>query len=160
MVTLSPSTATKEGPLAPQTVRQLDRREKAAKALQQNGWTLLYTGLTSKRASVTLLDPSESLQISLQIPTGDESQDWDLWLEACQQQLSLPMRQWLESQGVEHASLSRRTGAATGGEQTLKLSNMLQVARWLQEPISQIEQLAEESGSQVVLHLAGLGPNS
>ena len=141
-------------------VRQLDRREQATKALQRNGWTLLYTGLTSHRASVTLLDPSESLQISLQIPIGDESEDWNLWLEACQRQLSQPLRQWLEAQGVEQATLSRLSGVGSSGEQSLKLSNMVQVARWLQEPIGQIEQLADESGSQLVLHLAGLGPNS
>lgn len=160
MVTLSPSTAAREEEQAPQMVRQLDRREQATKALQRNGWTLLYTGLTSHRASVTLLDPSESLQISLQIPIGDESEDWNLWLEACQRHLSQPLRQWLEAQGVEQATLSRLSGVGSSGEQSLKLSNMLQVARWLQEPIGQIEQLADESGSQLVLHLAGLGPNS
>ena len=141
-------------------VRQLDRREKATKALQRNGWMLLYTGLTSQRASVTLLDPSESLQISLQIPIVDECEDWNLWLEACQSQLSQPLSQWLEAQGVEQSTPNRLSGVGSGGEQPMKLSNMLQVARWLQEPIGQIEQLADESGSQLVLHLAGLGPNS
>ena len=160
MATFFPATESRNGQHVPRTIRQLDRRERAAKALQQNGWTLLYTGLAGNRASVTLLDPSESLQISLQIPTNDDSQDWDLWLEACQRQLSLPLRQWLESHGVERATLSRITGSESGAEQQLKLSNMLQVARWLQGPIGQIEQLADESGSQLVLHLAGLGPNS
>ena len=42
----------------------------------------------------------------------------------------------------------------------MKLSSMLQVARWLQGPIQDIEALAEASGGQLVLHLAGLGPNS
>jgi len=37
---------------------------------------------------------------------------------------------------------------------------MLQVARWLQGPIQEIEQLARDHHSQLVLHLAGLGPNS
>ena len=160
MVTLSASTAAREEEQAPQMVRQLDRREQATKALQRNGWTLLYTGLTSHRASVTLLDPSESLQISLQIPTGETAQDWELWLEACNRQLSVPLRQWLESQGIEKSTLSRLTGNHPSGQDALKLSNMLQVARWLQGPIDQIEQLAEQNQCQVVLHLAGLGPNS
>ena len=38
--------------------------------------------------------------------------------------------------------------------------DMLQVARRLQRSIEAIETLAEANGSQLVLHLAGLGPNS
>ncbi len=135
MVTLSPSTAAREEEQAPQMVRQLDRREQATKALQRNDWTPLYTGLTSHRASVTLLDPSESLQISLQIPIGDESEDWNLWLEACQRRR---IKGGTIPEAVEHGS----GGPLASGS------------------IGQIEQLADESGSQLVLHLAGLGPNS
>lgn len=135
-------------------------RDQASQPLLSSGWKLLYSGLTPSRASVTLLDPSESLQISLQIPIGEEAEDWDLWLEACNRQLSVPLRRWLESQGIEQATLSRLTGAESNGQDTLKISNMLQVARWLQGPIEAIEELAEVHGSQLVLHLAGLGANS
>ena len=142
------------------TIERLALREQAAQPLLNSGWALLYSGLTPSRASVTLLDPSESLQISLQIPIGEVDEDWDLWLEACNRQLSAPLRQWLESQGIEQTTLSRLTGAEQGGEEPLKISNMLQVARWLQSPIEAIEALAESNGSQLVLHLAGLGTNS
>ncbi|QNJ14416.1 hypothetical protein SynA18461_01775 [Synechococcus sp. A18-46.1] len=142
------------------TMERLALREQAAQPLLNSGWTLLYSGLTPLRASVTLLDPSESLQISLQIPIGEVDKDWDLWLEACNRQLSAPLRQWLESQGIEQTTLSRLTGAEQGGEEPLKISNMLQMARWLQSPIEAIEALAESNGSQLVLHLAGLGTNS
>ena len=142
------------------TMERLALREQAAQPLLNSGWTLLYSGLTPLRASVTLLDPSESLQISLQIPIGEVDKDWDLWLEACNRQLSAPLRQWLESQGIEQTTLSRLTGAEQGGQEPLKISNMLQVARWLQSPIEAIEALAESNGSQLVLHLAGLGTNS
>jgi hypothetical protein len=142
------------------TMQRLALRDQASQPLLNSGWTLLYSGLTPSRASVTLLDPSESLQISLQIPTGETADDWDLWLEACNRQLSVPLRQWLESQGIEQTTLSRLTGAEQGGQEPLKISNMLQVARWLQSPIEAIEALAESNGSQLVLHLAGLGTNS
>ena len=142
------------------TLERLALREQAAQPLLESGWTLLYSGLTPSRASVTLLDPSESLQISLQIPTGETAEDWELWLEACNRQLSVPLRQWLESQGIEQSTLSRLTGNQPTGQDALKISNMLQVARWLQSSIEAIETLAEANGSQLVLHLAGLGPNS
>ena len=141
-------------------MERLALREEAAQPLLKSGWTLLYSGLTPSRASVTLLDPSESLQISLQIPTGETAEDWELWLEACNRQLSVPLQQWLESQGIEQSTLSRLTGNHPSGQDALKISNMLQVARWLQNPIEAIETLAETNGSQLVLHLAGLGPNS
>ena len=102
----------------------------------------------------------KACRISLQIPTGETAQDWELWLEACNRQLSVPLRQWLESQGIEKSTLSRLTGAESVGQEPLKISNMLQVARWLQSPIEAIEALAESNGSQLVLHLAGLGTNS
>lgn len=141
-------------------MERLALREQAAQPLLESGWTLLYSGLTPSRASATLLDPSESLQISLQIPTGETADDWELWLEACNRQLSVPLRQWLESQGIEKSTLSRLTGNHPSGQEALKISNMLQVARWLQSSIEAIETLAEANGSQLVLHLAGLGPNS
>ena len=72
----------------------------------------------------------------------------------------MPLRQWLESQGIEQSTLSRLTGNHPSDQDALKISNMLQVARWLQNPIEAIETLAETNGSQLVLHLAGLGPNS
>lgn len=78
---------------------------------------------------MTLLDPSESRHFSLQIPIGEEAEDWDLWLEDCNQQPSVPLRRWLESQGIEQATLSRLTGAESNGQDALKISNMLQVAR-------------------------------
>ena len=141
-------------------MQQLVLRDQASQPFLNSGWTLLYSRLTPSRACVTLLDPSESLQISLQIPTSETADDWDLWLEACNQQLSVPLRQWLESQGIEQTTLSRLTGAEPGGQEPLRISNMLQVARWLQSPIEAIETLAEANGAQLVLHLAGLGPNS
>ncbi|AII44896.1 hypothetical protein KR49_00230 [Synechococcus sp. KORDI-49] len=160
MVTLStPAFAPPEN-LASRSMERLALREQATESLRNNGWRLLYTGLTPLRASVTLLDPSESLQISLQIPLTDDVEDWDLWIEACNRQLSVPLRQWLEEQGVEQSTLSRMSGSSNGTAEPLRLSNMLQVARWLQGPIDQIEQLAEQNQCQVVLHLAGLGPNS
>ncbi len=109
--------------------------------------------------TTTLLDPSESLQISLQIPVHHD-EDWNLWLEACHQQLSAPLRDWLQSLGVERSRLSRSVARSVGWITPLDLSTMLQVARWLQGPIQEIEQLARDHHSQLVLHLAGLGPNS
>jgi len=159
LVSLSHPPALNEA-CGPITHERLALRDQASQPLLNNGWILLYTGLTDDRASVTLLDPSESLQISLQIPLGDTSPDWDLLLEACHRQLSLPLRDWLASQGIEGTSLSRLTGAVSSGDEPLKLSNMLQVARWLEGPIQDIESMAEASGCQLVLHLAGLGPNS
>ena len=106
------------------------------------------------------MEPSESLQISPQIPTGEEAEDWDLWLEAFNWQLSVPLRRWLESQGIEQSNFSRLTGAESNGQDALKISKMLQVARWLQSQIEAIEELEEANGSQLVLHLAGLGANS
>ena len=141
-------------------MERLALREEAAQPLLKSGWTLLYSGLIPSRASVTLLDPSESLQINLQIPTGETAEDWELWLEACNRQLSVPLRQWLESQGIEQSTLRRLTGNHPSGQDALKISNMLQVAHWLQNPIEAIETLAETNGSQLVLHLAGLGPSS
>ena len=141
-------------------MERLALREQAAQPLLESGWTLLYSGLTPSRASVTLLNPSESLQISLQIPTGETAEDWELWLEACNRQLSVPLGQSLESQGIEQSTLSCLTGNHPSDQDALKISNMLQVARWLQNPIEAIETLAETNGSQLVLHLGGLGPNS
>jgi hypothetical protein len=37
---------------------------------------------------------------------------------------------------------------------------MVLVARWLEGPIAAIEDLARNSGAQLVLHLAGHGPLS
>lgn len=142
----------------------LNAREEATRSLVANGWQRLYSGLTPHRASVTLLDPSESLQISLQIPVdadGEAQGDWDLWIEACQRQLSLPLRTWLEEQGIERSTLRRLSGTERNElEEPLDLKAMLQVAHWLQGPIETIEKLAKANSSQLVLHLAGLGPNS
>ena len=149
-----------EPAITAESVEMLALRDQATQTLVNSGWTLLYSGLTPLRASITLLDPSESLQISLQIPLAEHDQDWDLWLEACNRQLSVPLRRWLESQGIEQATLSRLTGAESNGQDALKISNMLQVARWLQGPIEAIDEMAEVHGSQLVLHLAGLGANS
>ena len=149
-----------EPAITAESVEMLALRDQATQTLVNSGWTLLYSGLTPLRASITLLDPSESLQISLQIPLAEHDQDWDLWLEACRTQLSAPLRRWLEDQGIEQATLTRLTGTTAPGLEPLKLSNMLQVSRWLQGPINEIERLAESRGGQLVLHLAGLGPNS
>jgi len=155
---------TVDQPSAGELMPWLDTREEATRSLVDNGWQRLYSAITPRRASVTLLDPSESLQISLQIPVdsdSDASGDWDLWIEACHKQLSLPLRTWLEEQGLERSTLSRLSGTErTQGEEPLDLKTMLQVARWLQGPIETIEQLAKANNSQLVLHLAGLGLNS
>ena len=83
MVTLStPAFAPPEN-LDNRSMERLALREQATESLRNNGWRLLYKGVTPLRASVTLLDPSESLQISLQIPLTDDVEDWDLWIEAC-----------------------------------------------------------------------------
>jgi len=37
---------------------------------------------------------------------------------------------------------------------------MLDVARWLEGPISEIERMALKAESQLVLQIAGTGPNS
>lgn len=138
----------------------LDLRDQATRALIGQGWQLLYSGSTPCRVTATLLDPSESLQISLQIPVQGEDADWSLWLEACHRQLSAPLRDWLQSHGVERSTLSLLNGLEERSTETFDLAAMLQVARWLQEPIQEIEQLAAAHQSQLVLHLAGLGPNS
>jgi hypothetical protein len=137
----------------------LDLRDQAARTLIGQGWQLLYSGSTPQRVTTTLLDPSESIQISLQIPDHHDD-DWNLWLEACHHQLSAPLRDWLQSLGVEQGTLSRLSGLENRVNHALDLSAMLQVARWLQGPIQEIEQLARDHNSQLVLHLAGLGPNS
>ncbi|QEY31326.1 hypothetical protein EVJ50_02745 [Synechococcus sp. RSCCF101] len=117
-------------------VSVLQLRDMAAAPFISQGWSRLYAISTSERISVTLLDPSERLQLTLQLPLAGDSTDWDLWLEACEG--ALP--------------------AAMG--QPLRLSDMVDVARWLQGPIRQIEEVALASGAQVVLHMAGLGPGS
>lgn len=152
-------------PQAPERlIPWLQAREEATRSLVDHGWQRLYSALTPHRASVTLLDPSESLQISLQIPLEDgedDGADWDLWIEACNRQLSIPLRLWLEEQGVERMTLCRLSGTSDPSmAQPLDLKAMLQVARWLQDPIATIEAIAKAHGSQLVLHLAGLGPNS
>ena len=50
-------------------------RDQASQSLLTSGWKLLYSGLTPSKACVTLLYPSESLQITLQIPTGEEPEE-------------------------------------------------------------------------------------
>lgn len=141
----------------------LNAREEATRSLVDHGWQRLYSSITAHRASITLLDPSESLQISLQIPLEQDegvAADWDLWIEACNSQLSIPLRLWLEEQGVERTTLCRLSGVADASmAQPLDLKAMLQVARWLENPIAAIEAIAKLHDSQLVLHLAGLGPN-
>ena len=57
MVTLStPAFAPPEN-LASRSMERLALREQATESLRNNGWRMLYTGLTPLRASVTLLDP-------------------------------------------------------------------------------------------------------
>ena len=56
-------------------MRRLPLRDQASQPLLNSGWILLSSGLTPSKASVTLLDPSESFQTSLQIPTGEEAED-------------------------------------------------------------------------------------
>ncbi|NDD44536.1 MAG: hypothetical protein EBZ29_00430 [Synechococcaceae bacterium WB9_4xC_028] len=147
------------GPDSTASLLSLDLRDQAARTLIGQGWQLLYSGSTPQRVTTTLLDPSESIQISLQIPDHHDD-DWNLWLEACHHQLSAPLRDWLQSLGVEQGTLSRLSGLENRVNHALDLSAMLQVARWLQGPIQEIEQLARDHNSQLVLHLAGLGPNS
>ncbi|MFM1899979.1 MAG: hypothetical protein RLZZ216_555 [Cyanobacteriota bacterium] len=147
------------GPDSTASLLSLDLRDQAARTLIGQGWQLLYSGSTPQRVTTTLLDPSESIQISLQIPVHHDD-DWNLWLEACHHQLSAPLRDWLQSLGVEQGTLSRLSGLENRVNHALDLSAMLQVARWLQGPIQEIEQLARDHNSQLVLHLAGLGPNS
>ena len=107
-------------------MERLALREQAAQPLLNSGWTLLYSGLTPSRSSATLLDMGESLQI----PIGEVDEEWDLWLETCKRQLNALFRQWLESQGIEKTTPSRITGAEPSGHGVLKISKMLQVARW------------------------------
>jgi hypothetical protein len=121
-------------------VRPLALREQATGAFEKGGWQVLFCFSDGMRvSSTTLLDPSERLQVTLQIPFEEDGSDWMLWLEAC---------------GEMPASLS---GALA---QPMKLRTMLDVARWLQGPIEEIEAMALASGTQLVLQLAGSGPNS
>ena len=121
-------------------VRPLALREQATGAFEKGGWQVLFRLSDGKRvSSTTLLHPSERLQVTLQIPFDDDGSDWILWLEAC---------------GEMPASLS---GALA---QPMKLRTMLDVARWLQGPIEEIEAMALANGTQLVLQLAGSGPNS
>ena len=91
MVSVPPSPIRTAPPRSAATQR-LAIRDQASQPLLASGWKLLYSGLTPSTASETLLDPSESLQISLQIPIGEEAEDWDHWLEACNRQLNVPLR--------------------------------------------------------------------
>ena len=141
-------------------MERLALREQAAQPLLNSGWTLLYSGLTPLGASSPCWIRVKAFRSASRFRTGETADDWDLWLEACNRQLSVPLRQWLESQGIEQTTLSRLTGADPGGEKPLKISNMLQVARWMESPIETIEALAESNRSQLVLHLAGLEANS
>ena len=110
------------------------------RCFRKSGWQVLFRLSDGKRvSSTTLLHPSERLQVTLQIPFDDDGSDWILWLEEC---------------GEMHASLS---GALA---QPMKLRTMLDVARWLQGPIEEIEAMALANGTQLVLQLAGSGPNS
>ena len=121
-------------------VRPLALPEQATGAFEKGGWQVLFRLSDGKRvSSTTLLHPSERLQGTLQIPFEEDGSDWMLWLEAC---------------GEIPASLS---GALA---QPMKLRTMLDVARWLQGPIEEIEAMALASGTQLVLQLAGSGPNS
>ena len=135
-------------------------RDKAAEALLETGWTLLYSGVTPRRTSVTLLDPSQRLQITLQIPLTEDDQDWDLWLEGCADRSSEPLQAMLQAEAVMPTTHSRLPAKASLVEKGIGVSDMIQVARWLEDPIEQIERLAEHGGGQLVVHLAGLGPNS
>jgi hypothetical protein len=117
----------------------LSLREQAASVFQKGGWQMLFRCSGGNRVSATLLDPSERLQVTLQIPVEDDGNDWVLWLEAC---------------GETPVSLSAAL------KEQLGLKQMLDVARWLQGPIAEIERMALASGNQLVLHLAGSGPNS
>ena len=112
-------------------VKTLALREQATGAFEKGGWQVLFRFSDVKRvSSTTLLHPSERLQVTLQIPVDGDGSDWVLWLEAC---------------GETPASL---TGALA---QPMKLRTMLDVARWLQGPIEEIEAMALANGTQLVL---------
>jgi hypothetical protein len=117
----------------------LSLREQAANVFQKGGWQMLFRCSGGNRVSATLLDPSERLQVTLQIPVEDDGNDWVLWLEACG-----------ETPVSSNAALMEPMG----------LRQMLDVASWLQGPIAEIERMALASGNQLVLQLAGSGPNS
>ena len=109
-------------------VRPLALPEQATGAFEKGGWQVLFRLSDGKRvSSTTLLHPSERLQVTLQIPFEEDGSDWMLWLEAC---------------GEIPASLS---GALA---QPMTLRTMLDVARWLQGPIEEIEAMALATGRQ------------
>lgn len=114
-------------------------RDQAATLFERGGWQVLFRFSGGNRFSVTLLDPSERLQVTLEIPCSDDGSDWTLWLEACSE---IP---------------STLSGALA---QPMGLRQMLDVARWLEGPISEIERMALNAESQLVLQIAGTGPNS
>lgn len=141
--------------------RRLGLRDQLIQPLLSGGWLPLYATICDRHISATLLDPSETLQVSLRVPLSTDPQeglhDWDLWLEASDQTLSTPLREWLEQRG-ETSAVIRLTGQPDPTQ--LDLAGMVRIAQWLQKPIATIECLARSAGSQLVLHLAGYGPLS
>jgi hypothetical protein len=122
-----------EGEAVKVAVQRLALRDQLMKPLLAGGWRQLYASIGPRHLSCTLLDPSDTLQVSLRVPletdTEEGPSDWDLWLEACDRVLSAPLRAWLEEQG-ESVSLSEKVPS-----DPLKINDM-------------------------VLHLAGHGPLS
>ncbi len=114
-------------------------RDQAATLFERGGWQVLFRCSGGNRLSATLLDPSERLQVTLEIPSSDDGSDWILWLEAC-------------------AEIPTTVGGALA--QPMGIKQMLDVARWLEGPISEIERMALKAESQLVLQIAGTGPNS
>ena len=148
-----------------------DVRDWAARQFEAQGWTLLYEYTGLEFFSSTLIDPSNRIQLTLQIPRtsgsrggGEQStDDWKLWIEANSEGLAMPAETLLRelaasTNSTEFSSLARLAKPIT--ERALTTAEMLDIARRLQSQISRIEQKAIAEGSQLLLHLAGDGPNA
>lgn len=146
-------------------------RDWAAGQFESQGWTLLYEYSGLESFSSTLVDPSNRIQITLQIPRsrtsggdGDaNTADWKLWIEANSEGLAVPaetvLRELAETTGSTRLSaLARLSRPFT--ERALTTADMLDITQRLQSQISRIEQKALAEGSQLLIHLAGDGPNA
>jgi hypothetical protein len=104
-----------EGEAVKVAVQRLALRDQLMKPLLAGGWRQLYVSIGPRHISCTLLDPSDTLQVSLRVPLETDPvegpSDWDLWLEACDRVLSAPLRAWLEGPIAAIEGLARNSGA-------------------------------------------------
>ena len=147
-------------------------RDWAAQQFEAQGWTLLHEASGPASFTSTLLDPSNRIQLTLQIPRADtfseggetSCDDWKLWIEANSEGLvgttaeTLLRELAVNAQNPELSALARLSQPIT--QRALTTADMLEVTQRLQSQISRIEQKAIAEGSQLLLLLAGDGPNA